>query len=97
MTFTVTQKHIDDGVPGMCSECPVALCLLEHYDHVLVTDDTGIVVWMEGRDGEEYQTSYIVSQFIHRFDFPGGWPKPLKPFSFELSEEFEVVVSPEDI
>ena len=92
MIFNVTQKHIDNGVPAKRSECPVALCLLEHYDHVLVTDDTGIIVWMGGRDGEMYETPDPVTQFLQRFDFPGGWPKPLEPFSFELPKEFEVIV-----
>ena len=78
MIIKVTQKHIDEGDPGMCSDCPVALALLENYDNVVVQNDE-ILCWL-GINQIDFNVPVEVFDFIKAFDNH----KSVKPFEFEL-------------
>lgn len=86
----ITQKLIDQGVPGDAKCCPVALAI-----RLLVKDDVSVTVgnriWL-GRQNDSMMFFYSpeeVSNFINAFDridemlYDKRGPRP-EPFSFPL-------------
>jgi len=82
MIHKITQADIDAGEPGMCSDCPVALSLLRHYDCVMVSGGAKIMTCIEGREAEYHNTPKKVVKFIKRFD----GHKSVEPMEFELED-----------
>lgn len=93
MKIQVTQWHIDNGEPGNCDRCPVALAMQdESFTHVSVLD----LYITYGPTGElEVATPDAVLEFMNRYDdvvsdFPQikDWStKMFSPFEFELNVE----------
>jgi len=78
MIIQVTQVHIDEGVPLMCSECPVALALLAHFDSVSI--DGGMISATKINQHVLQKQPAIVKRFIGNFDNR----RPVEPFYFEV-------------
>lgn len=91
MLIQVNQEHIDKGVVGSVSECPVALAVKEHSgcDRV-VANPSYIMVANKGvREGvrgkfikSTVKTPSVVASFIDNFD---RYYK-VEPFEFELED-----------
>lgn len=75
MKIKVTQEHIDLGERKLCSECPVALAVIEA---------TGIACEVEPDEirfkGRYFQLPPAACRFISEFDCGA----PVQPFEFEL-------------
>jgi len=82
MIHNITQADIDAGEPGMCSDCPVALSLLRHYDVVMVSGGSKIMTCLEGREFEYHDTPKKVARFIQRFDAY----ETVEPMEFECGD-----------
>lgn len=79
MRITVTQEHIDKGLPGMTDECPIALAVKAlGYDRVCVDDESVEASRGEGRLFYGY-LSDEATQFVHDFD----GEIDVEPFTFE--------------
>ena len=68
LRFTVTQEHIEQGTPGVCHACPVALALEERGWFARVD---GYVVQLFGPEGKgyaEYRPSPRLTRFVFTFD-----------------------------
>lgn len=76
MMIHVKRSHINQGRPGRCNECPIALALKAKFkvDDVHVDGDALYVGEMT------YSTPVKVLRFIERFDDS----KTVKPFSFQM-------------
>lgn len=93
MKLDITQEHIDKGIRGSFESCPIALAAkkecpgkrihinsatIRAYD---ITDDndreTGLIYWLP----------VAARDFIQAFD----GREPVKPFSFEITEEPEPI------
>lgn len=75
--ISVEQKHIDKGVPGKGSFCPIALAIKDtmlSYDYVMVTPYKIFV-----SDGVKH-LPIRARIFVSKFDKH----KPVKPFKFYL-------------
>jgi len=89
MKITVTQEHIDrardhQSLSGfsVCTQCPVATALREHYPNASVGKMyTGAVIFLNDL-AEEIEIEEV-TEFVRAFDAY----LPVQPFSFELPEE----------
>jgi len=82
MIHKITQADIDAGEPGMCSDCPVALSLLRHYEAVMVGPDKITTRIIQSGGLEFHNTPKKVSAFIKHFDSK----KSVEPMEFELGD-----------
>lgn len=93
MKVTVTQKHIDEGIPCRASSCPIALALKEQgYSEVFVGTDH--VSFYDGLYGG--RSNLLLPEkaeaFVKKVDARKGTVRywlnklfPPKPFTFELN------------
>ena len=86
MTISITQKHIDAGVPGSCDNHPVALAVRESTGMLCIAN-TNAIEWGQrdalrcGYPHEHYMcTPSAVREFMDRYDEG----LPVEPISFEL-------------
>lgn len=84
-TITVTAEHIAEGVPGECTECPIALAIAEAIPELrevaVYTDHVGI--WTDyppGRTFIEVVLPEKAAAFIKAYDGTMDG----EPFSFDL-------------
>jgi len=78
---TVTEAHIDAGMSGSCSHCPVALALADAFPEgeVFVNGATfDIQLWAGGQI--RVNLPGVVEEFIVRFDEDGFG----EPFTFTV-------------
>jgi hypothetical protein len=80
----VTQKHIDEGQPRRCSECPVSMAIQEKVIGQVQSLNKIITLWHP--DGITYHdinpVPASITEFIDIFD---NWRKgTCLPFEFEL-------------
>ena len=81
MKISVTQKHIDAGVRGSCSQDPVALALREAGFHTPWVSSSGIRSYDSTRKKvQDFELPDDVLQFMRDFDNL----VPVEPFEFEL-------------
>lgn len=90
----ITQAHIDRGVIGNCTRCPIALGLKETFP-ALEIDVAFSAVHITTPECDHYRYTTLHSsakKFI--VDFDDG--KPVKPFSFpfEVPEDLVQYLSP---
>ena len=87
LKFTVTQEHLDNGVPKSQSEDPVSLALVdelpEELDIVSVTEDE-VIINNETGEARTYLTTPALSDWIA--DFDDGFEVPV-PITFEVTME----------
>ncbi len=77
-TIQVTQKHIDEGVPGECDRCPIALAM---HDALKLNVSVGDYdCWTD--EYVEVELPKEAKIFVHDFDRL----EPVHPFSFEIDE-----------
>ncbi len=85
MKVTVTQEMIDKGIPGDCSDCPVALGFLAlGYDGVSIDGDSAAVWKKADRNEQIYYLPDEARRFITSFDATSGKGEPFE-FEVELS------------
>ena len=82
MKITVTQKQIDEGVPGSGKNSPVAKAIAEKTNDEERYAEVSILGIFYYVDGIHYRVDIppAVREFIDRFD--SGLP--VEPFTFEL-------------
>ena len=80
-TVSVTEAHIDAGVSGSCSHCPIALALIDAFPETDVSVN-GATVDILPWAGAEIRLNLPagVEDFIVRFDEDGFG----EPFSFTV-------------
>ena len=77
----VTQKLIDEGLPGSCSLCPVALAIHQVVPHPHVEVGASTITLSDERGKDLYvDMPDVVYDFTLRFDSH----KKVEPFSFTL-------------
>ncbi len=80
--INVTTEHIAKGKPGDCSNCPVALALVDGIPNVtFVLIDGHDIDLCDAKHVHNVATPQEVQEFILNFD---RGIKPHLPFSFEL-------------
>ena len=80
MTIQMIQRDIDNGEPGVCSSCPIALAIKRTFglqNNVEVSD----FIWVQNR---VYRITEKIFRFIERFDNESGNKKLPKPIKFRL-------------
>lgn len=84
-TITVTADHIAEGIPGECTECPIALAIVEALPELtevaVYTDRIGI--WTERPPGLGFIEVVLPAEaaaFIEAYD----GTMDAQPFTFEL-------------
>ena len=78
MLIKVTQEHIDSGVRGDCSKCPIALAISEQVNNRVGVSKGGIIIPYLYETFLE--TPPLAREFIEKFD--AG--KEVEPFVFNL-------------
>jgi hypothetical protein len=82
MIFNVTQIHIENGLWGDCSRCPVALAIAEQFpDKKIEVHGNDITI-----GGQRFVTPPNVTAFINDFD-DVIYHDSCEPFAFELLQE----------
>lgn len=74
MRIDVTQEHIDKGLTGSCSRCPVALALW----------DVGIPAVVHYDTAETYRDEIILPVSARAFIAAFDDGEPVKPFHFDI-------------
>ena len=85
MHVSVTQKHIDRGLPCGAFECPIALAIQEQYPTYLSVevDCQSFNLEREGENYQKYSLPKTAQIFIRRFDMK----KSVESFEFEAEEK----------
>ena len=78
MIIRVTQEHIDKGIRGSCTKCPIALALI---DAGLDNPSVG-VYYMRGGGRHLFGCPQIIKNFMTLFD-NGAYAAP---FEFEIPD-----------
>ena len=74
------QRDIDNGEPGVCSSCPIALAVKRTFglqNNVEVSD----FIWVQNR---VYRITEKIFRFMERFDGNHNYNKLPKPIKFRL-------------
>ncbi len=80
VTVTVTQEHIDCGLPSKCSDCPVAMALLAcvpgatgacvFFDHAIVRLEDGSDIKLDlPQEASDFIGSFDDSEKVAPFSF----------------------------
>lgn len=97
VTVSVTQEHIDHGLPGECHQCAIALAVL---DTIPGAQEVRVRYWDHDGDDAREPEVYVTVDFgpdeKHRYftlpDEAAGWvPRfddglPVSPMTFEMTE-----------
>ena len=82
--ISVSQKHIDDGIRGLCKYCPVALAIEEalagKYQQVNVTNYN---LWID--NGDIIPIYIGLPESVQAFICDYDKDSPVEPFSFEIN------------
>lgn len=81
MKIDVTAEDIDNGVPGECGRCPVALAIARKLGLVGAGIRVGPSAVRIRFDGAR-DLPAVARVFVEAFD----WDRPVEPFSFEIED-----------
>ncbi len=82
MTIHVTQSHIDAGIKGQCTQCPIALAarVAIGQGHRIQVSFCNIIAICGGYKSTLYPLPQEAQAFVEAFD--AG--QPVQPFSFKV-------------
>jgi hypothetical protein len=80
ITVKVTQEDIEQGKPGVCDACPIALALVRGGADWADVWQGGVLVGGDDGGGDEYVMPKRGQAFVYRFDRG----EPVEPSTFRL-------------